>query len=86
MLPQGGILAIDLSPGNEEVVATAGADALVEIFDRSAGRIIAQLSGHSKKVNGALQMHNTLHILCAPLAISPHRRCAGPALVHACCM
>ena len=49
---QGGILSIDVAPGNEDLVATAGADGVVVMFDRGAGRIKASLTGHSKKVNG----------------------------------
>ncbi len=49
---QGGILSIDAAPGGESLVATAGADGVVVLFDHSAGRIKASLTGHSKKVNG----------------------------------
>lgn len=35
-------------------MATAGADGVVVLFDREAGRIRASLTGHSKKVNGEL--------------------------------
>ena len=49
---QGGILSVDAAPGSESLVATAGADGVVVLFDRSAGRIKASLTGHSKKVNG----------------------------------
>ena len=49
---QGGILSIDAAPGSESLVATAGADGVVVLFDHSAGRIKASLTGHSKKVNG----------------------------------
>ena len=35
------------------MVATAGADGEVHLFDRSAGRVTATLQGHSKKINGA---------------------------------
>lgn len=48
---KGGILAIDTSPENDTVVATAGVDGQVHVFDRQAGRILAELQGHSKKVN-----------------------------------
>ena len=49
---QGGILSIDAAPGSESLVATAGSDGVVVLFDHSAGRIKASLTGHSKKVNG----------------------------------
>ena len=54
MRTQGGILSIDVAPGNEDLVATAGADGVVVMFDRGAGRIKASLTGHSKKVNGGV--------------------------------
>jgi len=34
------------------VVATAGADGDVHLFDRAAELVLATLQGHSKKVNG----------------------------------
>lgn len=49
---QGGIKAIDTSPTNSSVVATAGGDGVVAVYDSSAGRLLAELRGHSKKVNG----------------------------------
>ena len=51
-VPQGGILALDLSPTGEAVVATAGGDSTVQLFDRAAERVLASLTGHSKKVYG----------------------------------
>ena len=42
-----------MSPAGDNVVATAGADGDVHLFDRSAERVLATLQGHSKKVNGA---------------------------------
>ena len=47
---QGGILAIDLLG---DLVATAGADHSVQLFDRGAERVIASLNGHAKRVTGA---------------------------------
>lgn len=48
---KGGILAIDISPASQAVVATAGADATVQLFDIKGERILASLTGHSKKVH-----------------------------------
>jgi hypothetical protein len=45
---------LDLSPAGEGVVATAGGDATVQVYDRAAERILASLTGHSKKVHGEL--------------------------------
>lgn len=50
---QGGILSIDVAPDNENLLATAGADSVVVVFDREASRIRASLAGHSKKINSA---------------------------------
>ena len=49
---QGGILAIDVAPDNANIVATAGTDGAVHLFDRQDQRILANLSKHSKKVTG----------------------------------
>lgn len=49
---QGGIKAIDTSPASSAVVATAGGDGVVAVYDSAAGRLLAELKGHSKKVNG----------------------------------
>ena len=54
VLVQAGILAIAVSPDSDGVVATAGADATVQVLDRGEGRVLASLQGHTKKVNGAL--------------------------------
>lgn len=40
----------------EAVVATAGGDGNVQVFDRTAEQILATLSGHSKKVHGELSV------------------------------
>ena len=50
---QGGILSIDTAPDAPHLLATAGADGTLVLFDREAGRIRAQLTGHSKKINSA---------------------------------
>lgn len=50
---QGGILAVDTAPGGDDLVATAGADGSVVLFDRAAGRVRAQLAAHAKRVTGA---------------------------------
>jgi len=51
---QGGILSIDVALDNENLIATAGADAVVVLFDRESSRIRASLTGHTKKINSAL--------------------------------
>jgi pre-mRNA-processing factor 19 len=48
---KGGIAAVALAPGAPSLSATAGADASVQLYDRAAGRAVAALKGHSKKVN-----------------------------------
>lgn len=49
---QGGILALDLELGKENIVFTAGADHTGQVYDCQANRIVASLTGHSKKVTG----------------------------------
>lgn len=34
------------------MVATAGGDGVVAVYDSGAGRLLAELRGHTKKVNG----------------------------------
>ncbi|CAL5224503.1 g7199 [Coccomyxa viridis] len=62
---KGGILSIDAAPGGESLVATAGADGVVVLFDHSAGRIKASLTGHSKKVNGVKFVKDASTLLSA---------------------
>ena len=52
LLVQGGILAIDFEEGKEDVIFTAGVDHSGKVYDRSAGRVLSDLKGHSKKVTG----------------------------------
>jgi WD40 repeat protein len=52
MFLQGGIKAIDTSPASSSVVATAGGDGVVAVYDSAAGRLLSELRGHTKKVNG----------------------------------
>lgn len=50
---EGGIMAIDLSPSSEDIVASAGRDHTVQIYDRAQGRKVGELTGHSKRVTDA---------------------------------
>lgn len=50
---QAGISDIDLHPRLPGVAATAGADATVQLFDVAAGRSLAALKGHGKRVAAA---------------------------------
>lgn len=47
---QPGILSIDVNPEAEHILATAGADGTVQLFDHAQGRILGALEGHTKKV------------------------------------
>lgn len=47
-------MSIDVALDNENLIATAGADSVIVLFDREASRIRASLNGHSKKINSAL--------------------------------
>ncbi|KAL3134881.1 hypothetical protein ABBQ32_007847 [Trebouxia sp. C0010 RCD-2024] len=50
---EGGITAIDLSPASEDIIASAGRDHTVQIYDRSQERKLSELSGHTKRVTDA---------------------------------
>ena len=47
----GGINAVTFKPDNDNIIATAGNDSTVAIFDKSTSQRVQQLSGHSKKVH-----------------------------------
>ncbi|KAK9791122.1 hypothetical protein WJX73_000987 [Symbiochloris irregularis] len=47
---QGGIVAVDRAPDKPKLLATAGTDHAVHLFDRDTSRITHNLIGHSKKV------------------------------------
>jgi len=47
---KGGIFALSVSPDNDAIVASAGGDSTVQIFDHHAAQNVASLTGHSKKV------------------------------------
>lgn len=49
---QGGITQIEFNPENANVVATAGVDGTVQLFDHSASRQLGALEGHTKRVSG----------------------------------
>ena len=51
MPPQGGVLCVAPNPSSTNLIATAGADATVQIFDKSSSRILASVEEHTKKVN-----------------------------------
>ncbi|BDA49495.1 Pre-mRNA-processing factor 19 [Coccomyxa sp. Obi] len=62
---KGGILSIDVAPDNENLLATAGADSVVVVFDREASRIRASLAGHSKKINSVKWVKNSSLLVSA---------------------
>ena len=43
-----------MAPGSPNLLATAGADGAVHLFDRTAERITANLTRHTKKVTGGM--------------------------------
>ncbi len=92
---KGGIHAIDAAPDPEEaLVATAGDDGKVCVFDRSAGRIVGELKGHSKKVLGecpcvrvCVRMSLSLSLslsLCVCVCACVCVRVCACVCVHAC--
>jgi pre-mRNA-processing factor 19 len=51
---QPGIAALDVSPSSSTIIATGGVDGVVKVYDSSAGRELASLEGHSKRVTGVV--------------------------------
>lgn len=47
---QGGIVSIDANPETPSVLATAGLDATIQIFDTAQSRVLGSLEGHSKRL------------------------------------
>mmetsp|Transcript_14373 Transcript_14373/g.40594 ORF Transcript_14373/g.40594 Transcript_14373/m.40594 type:complete len:321 (+) Transcript_14373:238-1200(+) len=47
---KGGINHIAICPGDSGVLATAGNDGIVQVFDCSKGQIIGEAAGHAKRV------------------------------------
>lgn len=60
---KGGILAIDVSPAADGVLATAGVDGAVQVFDREGEKVLASLKGHSKKVNSASTSQDIYNVI-----------------------
>ncbi|KAG1656833.1 hypothetical protein FOA52_006288 [Chlamydomonas sp. UWO 241] len=46
----GGIVSIDVNPGAPSVLATAGLDHTIQIFDHVPGRLLGSLTGHGKRL------------------------------------
>ena len=46
----GGIVSIDINPEKPNVLATAGLDGTVQLFDHVQGRVLGSLQGHSKRL------------------------------------
>jgi hypothetical protein len=46
----GGIVSIGINPGAPSVLATAGLDHTIQIFDHAAGRLLGSLTGHGKRL------------------------------------
>ncbi len=62
---KGGVLALALAPGAGDVFASGGADATVQLFDRAAGRALASLAGHAKRVNAVSFMESAAALASA---------------------
>jgi len=45
-----GILCLDLHPSKENLVLTGGKDKVVSLYDRTADKVVAKMSGHKKEV------------------------------------
>jgi len=57
-----GILAVDISPRDDNVVATGGVDANVVVFNRTSGKVEDTLKLHKKSVT-AVKFHPTKDLL-----------------------
>lgn len=62
---QGGILALDLELGKENIVYTAGVDHTGQVFDTRDKRVVASLTGHSKKLTDIKAMGKQELVLTA---------------------
>jgi WD40 repeat protein len=80
---QGGIKAIDISPASSSVVATAGGDGIVAVYDSAAGRLLSELRGHTKKVNG--ECHSYWYWSCTKCCHVLHASSLSPGICTALC-
>lgn len=69
-MSQGGITAIDLSPTNEDIIASAGRDHTVQIYDRCASHSTPLHTLHT--VWHVLYLHVTysaLYVVCTSMLV-----------------
>jgi pre-mRNA-processing factor 19 len=59
---QGGIVALDINPESPHVLATAGLDSTVQIFDHVQARILGSLQGHSKRLTSVAYVTSTVRL------------------------
>ena len=84
----GGIVSLDLNPEFPSVLATAGLDSTVQVFDHVQSRVLASLQGHTKRLtsvayaNGKVRMGPCMVPLRYPhlLGMLP----SPTALLHSC--
>lgn len=74
---QGGITALDVNPEVPAVVATAGNDCSVQVFDYVQGRVLASLQGHSKRLTSVAYI--TPEVLLSASADKTVRVWRGPS-------
>lgn len=60
-----GLLAVDISVSNDNLLITGGNDKKAIVFDKQSEQIIATLEGHSKKVNSVILHPNSTHAITA---------------------
>lgn len=77
---QGGILALDVQLGKENIVYTAGADHTGQVYDCEDNRVIASLTGHSKKVTGMSSSVAVLHSPSSKMLWHRHKIFCMPGL------
>ena len=56
----GGIVSLDLNPELPSVLATAGIDSTVQVFDHVQSRVLASLQGHTKRLTSVAYANSTV--------------------------
>jgi len=57
-----GVTSVDIHLKNQDLIVSGGADTNAVIFNRSVGKVVATLSGHSKPINDVL-FHSTEEVV-----------------------
>lgn len=60
-----GLLCLDISPADDQLLLTGGNDKLAIVFNREREQVIATLTGHSKKVSSVIMHPNSTSAITA---------------------